>query len=346
MDNNNGEHNLTHTAGAENLDFNPAEEVKHKGGAVEQRETMAEQTAEPQLVMNKDLVSEEYKTAIKGSLKIMDGRYGGGFFARYIINTGNMYSWLNLVIVYPDGLAKNIVLYKNYFKETDVESGDGVCTATPEKKRSNLVWDIGDGDLRNFVQFPQYETPAMPIPAEALWERLCKNKRRIPYVYLHGASTTREIYEALKAAATELSMEYEKGFMVSSDRFLVEKPLFEEIVKEHGRIVCQIRTEFDMLDLFFKDKGKGYQFTKKVNGENKRFYAIRNEYPAAESADGEIDALEDTSYEWSSDESKKDRELSRTKSELANMTSKYNVLANKYNKLAQVSGIGKVDLEI
>lgn len=300
--------------------------------------------ATPALVMNDTLVSEEYKGAIRGAIKIMDGMYGGGFFARYIIDTGKMYSWLNLIIVYPDGLTKNLVLFKNYFKETDLESGNGVCTPAPNSKRAYR--DRLEGDLANFVNLPQYETPVMPIPAKALWEQIYTNQRRIPYVYLHHTSTTREIHEALKTAASELSQEYENGFMVSSDRFLVEKALFEEIVIEHGRSLCEIRTEFDMMGLFFKDKGKGYQFSKKINGERKRFYAIRNEFLQEPTVQEEVMALEDTTYQGISKTSKTEMELQRLSNKISQLAGKYNDLVFKYNEIAPEYGLDEVAPEV
>lgn len=309
----------------------------------------AEKSADtrPLLVMNDNLASEEYKVAIRGAVKIMDGEYGGGFFARYMVNTGNMYSWLNLIIVYPDGLTKSIVLFKDCFKETDVENGNGVCNTKPDKKyRTPSMRDFEEDDLDNFVTLPQYETPLMPIPAKALWERIYMNKRKIPYVYLHEASTTRELHEALKAAATEVATGCGNEFMLSSDRFLMEKPLFEDIVIEHGRNVCEIRTEFDMLGLFFKDKGKGYQISKKVNGERKRFYAIRNDFLSTEIGLDETTTLEDTSYQGISKTSMMEGKVKQMQAELQSMTSKYNILADKYSKLQKASGVDADEVEM
>ena len=203
-----------------------------------------------------------------------------------------------------------------------------------------------EGDLANFVTFPQYETPYMPIPAKALWEQIYTNMRSIPCVYLHQTSTAKEIHEALKEAAHEASLEYENGFMVSSDRFYVDKELFEEIVLEHGRNLCEIRTEFDMMGLFFKDKGKGYQFSKKINGERKRFYAIRNEFLPEANAQDEVMALEDTTYQGISKTSKLERDLQKKGEELSDMVGKYNTLVSKYNEIAPEHGLDEVEPEL
>lgn len=326
---------------SENTTINTAsesEQAVEPAAAPVECETVQENNTTPLLTLNPNH-SDEYKSAIRGAVKIMDGQYGGGFFARYMVDTGRMYSWLNLIIVYPDGLYKSITLFKNCLKETDTDNGNGVYT--PDRKHS---FYIDDADLKNYVQFPQYETPHMPIPAQALWEKLVANKENIPYAYIRVSATVDEVYKALKDAAQEEATSYQKGFLVSNDRFLVDSKLFRETVESYGRTVSEVRTEFDLRGWFFKDKGtKGFQISKVVDGERKRFYAIRSELPTT---GAEPTSLEDTTYQYQGPKSKLKNELAKKDAEIMRLTGKCNQAVYELNKYRQKEGLDTIQMEL
>ena len=95
-----------------------------------------------------------------------------------------------------------------------------------------------------------------------------------------------------------------------------------------------------------KDKGKGYQISKKVNGERKRFYAIRNDFLSTEIGLDETTTLEDTSYQGISKTSMMEGKVKQMQAELQSMTSKYNILADKFSKLQKASGVDADEVEM
>lgn len=58
-----------------------------------------------------DLLSAE--RAVAGSLKLMDGKFGGGFYIRYLQDSVRKVGWLEMIIVYPDKGFKRVRLFKN-----------------------------------------------------------------------------------------------------------------------------------------------------------------------------------------------------------------------------------------
>jgi hypothetical protein len=288
-----------------------------------------------EMKMDENLVSTDYKMAIQNSIKIMDGLYGGGFFVRYILDVGRMYGWLNLIIVYPDGLYKSIVSFKNILKETDVDSGNGVGHVD-EKSAMKRNFDDPEGEY--YVKFPQYETPSMVIPAQALWKRIRENYQSIPVVRINETETVMGIYKKMLEAAGENAAEYNSGFMDADGYVLMEKEAFENIILENGRIVSEVKTIFDVMGAFQKDKGTGgYQFSKKVNGERKRFYALKKELPLSKESP---QSLADTKY-CTSYKNQSELKIEKLRAENTRLSDKVNDLVMENHALK--GGKGEVD---
>ncbi len=67
---------------------------------------------------------------LSNALKLMDGKYGGAFYVRYICDTGRGCGWLQLVIEYPTGMVQTQLLCKNVCKISTYEE-DGLPKITP-----------------------------------------------------------------------------------------------------------------------------------------------------------------------------------------------------------------------
>ena len=231
------------------------------------------------------------KFALRNSLKLMDGKYGGSFHVRFVLDDVRKHGWLELLIVYPDDTVKSVFLYKNAFRQTDTESS-GVYR--PEVKKAHMRFDIdGDYDGCNFSFTDNFETPDMPIPAKVLWDRIRENYHRIPITKINKTSSL----EAVCLDMTTLAATYAKGvglgFMDSENCFSVATKDFRTIATRHGWEVSDLEVEFDKAGLFIKDKTGGYQKSKKINGKHLHYYVLRKEVHSAENS---VQALEDTEY--------------------------------------------------
>lgn len=246
--------------------------------------TVPEAPAETTKVVEAMGVMQDVKYATANTLKLMTGKFGGGFYVNYLQDEGSKTGHLNLVIVYPDNQFKRIYLAKNTFKMVDADS-DGVETA---ESRGNictpkLAESLKMGDFRILEK---YETPKMPIPSKALWKQIVSNYDKIPVVAIGTTESIDGIYWNLFNIASEEGR-------VDSIRFLVTKEEMEEVAADNGMTLSQLRTELNLMGLLIKDKpqikeGKvttgSYQFTKKVDGVNVRFYAIKLKIAQAESS--------------------------------------------------------------
>lgn len=63
----------------------------------------------------------------------MNGKFGGGFYASYLQDTGSKKGHLQLTIEYPDGEIKRVYLAKNCFKALADES-DGIAKVEVDGK--------------------------------------------------------------------------------------------------------------------------------------------------------------------------------------------------------------------
>lgn len=227
------------------------------------------------------------KFALRNSLKLMDGRYGGAFHVRFVLDDVQKHGWLELLIAYPDDTVKSILLFKNAFRQTDTES-NGIYHAP---KKAGLRFDeYQDCDL-SFTN--QYETPDMLIPSRVLWDRILEHYHEIPITKIHKTSSLETVYlDMAKLAAT-----YAKGvglaFMDTEECFSVATKDFKSIATRHGWEPSALAVEFDKAGLFIKDRGNGYQKSKKINGKHLHYYVLRKDLPCPEDS---VKVLEDTEY--------------------------------------------------
>ena len=236
-----------------------------------------------------DLLSAE--RAVAGSLKLMDGKFGGGFYIRYLQDSVRKVGWLEMIIVYPDKGFKRVRLFKNSLGVAALDS-DGILRT--KDKRGVISILEPDGRYFDHTALYQYETPTMPIPTGTLWEKVKEHYHLIPIVQVHLRATLEDIYEDMMDCARERAKVAGNGFMDGQDRVFISKTDFEEICKEGGWNIQDARVELDTLGMFVRDKNsKGYQFSKRVNGERYHFYVIRKNLPTI---DGDVTALSDLSF--------------------------------------------------
>lgn len=62
---------------------------------------------------------------LSNALKLMEGKYGGAFYVRYICDTGRGCGWLQLIIEYPTGMVQTHLLCKNVCKVSSYDE-DGL----------------------------------------------------------------------------------------------------------------------------------------------------------------------------------------------------------------------------
>ena len=288
------------------------------------------------LVANVPVVPKDYdvyrpltKLAIQNSLMIMAGKYGGGFFIKFIQDEGTAYGWYNFTIVYPDGSYKTLQIYKNYFKETDTESGNGVWTASPSDKKvkayHHVNWD-GPPDAENYTSMEMYTTPKMPIPVEAIWKKILENKERIPIVKIGQTASIEQLLAEFQVWSEENSKEYGQGFTCSDKECYITSEAFRDIVEQNGWNFSRARTELDLLGLFVKDNGtRGYQKAKRVGGTVKRFYVIRKDVLKAVTPPN---LLEDVEYNYSH-RTAQEKKITKLEKERDKYFDMYNDLAAK-----------------
>jgi len=271
------------------------------------------------------------KLAIQNTLMIMAGKYGGGFFVKFIQDEGTSYGWLCFTIVYPDGSYKTIQLFKNYFGETDTESSNGVWK--PSSKDTNkgakgyarIDWD-GPPNAENYAPLDAYTTPRMPIPAKEIWKKILEHYNAIPIVKISQTANIEQLITEIELWAEENAKEYGQGFVNSEKECYITAEAFRDIVEQHGWNFGRARTELDLLGLFVKDNStRGYQKAKRVGGTVKRFYAIRKDIAKAVNPPK---LLEDIEYNCNY-KTEEERRIARLEHERNKYVEKYNGLATK-----------------
>ena len=236
------------------------------------------------------------KYATAGTMKIMDGPHGGGFFVRYLQDDASKHGWLELTILYPDNSFQKILLYKNALRQTSTDS-NGVYMR-PVKNRDGticrVVRQMEKSDIDKLF-LHRFERPDMPIPVEALAVRIKDNYDKIPVSKIHDKSTLTEIYCDLYCRAKEYSKGISFGFMDGNDRFYVPSGDFNEIVEHHGWSKSEAKTSLNMLGLLISDKSPtSFQLSKRVRGKLCRFYVLRKKLPQNLTAPT---TLEDTTFQ-------------------------------------------------
>lgn len=283
------------------------------------------------LPMDYSTYSPLAKLAIQNALMIMAGKYGGGFFIKFIQDEGTSYGWLCFTIVYPDGNYKSIQLYKNYFGETDTESSNGVWK--PSSKDNNkgakgytrIDWD-GPPNAENYALLEAYTTPRMPIPAKEIWKKILEHYSEIPIVKISQTANIEQLIAEIEAWAEENAKEYGQGFVNTEKECYITAEAFRDIVEQNGWNFSRARTELDLLGLFVKDNStRGYQKSKRVGGTVKRFYVIRKDIAKAVNPPK---LLEEVEYNCNY-KTEEERRISRLEHERNKYVEKYNELATK-----------------
>lgn len=271
----------------------------------------------------------DVKHAIAGTLKLMDGAFGGGFYIRYLQDSGTKRGWLELTILFPDETFKKLIIFKNSLRQTDTESS-GVYFR-PKKNSNGEISRSYDFMLpvdADFLWLHQYERPDMPIPAKVLATLIRENYPRIPISELHQNSSLEEIYLELYQRALEYSETFSFGFMNKEDRFFVSSGDFNEVVRFHGWSPNEAKTALNAMGLLIKDKNpNSYQFSKRVRGEMLRFYVLRK---TLKQNLPEPISLEDTTYQHVP-QSKQEAEIKRLQGFVADLE----------NELFAIRSVGK-----
>lgn len=296
----------------------------------------------PQLPADYMNYSPLAKLAIQGSLMIMEGKYGGGFFVKFIQDVGTAYGWLNLIIVYPDGDYKAIQLYKTECKETDTESSNGVSVLNSEtvtkgtsKKKDAKGYARVDWKGEDLEGYPNtekvnpldaYTTPKMPIPTRELWKKILDHYKDIPIVKISQTASIEKLLEDIQVCAEEDAKAYGNGFVNGEKEWYIQASRFREIVENNGWNLSRARTEFDLLGLFVKDNvAHSYQKVKRVGNDLKRFYVIRKTVIESSTPPKMLDDVEFTRNYKTTEE----RKIATLEWKVKDCIKKYNILAEK-----------------
>lgn len=260
---------------------------------------------------------------LNNALKLMDGKYGGAFYVRYICDIGRGCGWLQLIIQYPTGLVQTQLLCKNVCKVSGYEEdGLGEVEGISYQHKTDgeiAVYKphISDSMRSGFYDIMQvYERPNMPIPMRVLWQRIVENYSEIPVVELVVKSSLQDVYETLIEYGEDIIQcdvtRMGKGYI------LLTKSEVEETVSKLGYCLQEVRTEFALRGLWITDKNSGgYQKTRKVGKKNCRFYALKTEL--SNDKDGECKAIDNVAYEETAPHTQESAEIEKIKSELADM---------------------------
>lgn len=260
---------------------------------------------------------------LSNALKLMEGKYGGAFYVRYICDTGRGCGWLQLIIEYPTGMVQTQLLCKNVCKVSSYEEdGLGEVEGTsyqhkPDGEMAVYKPHITDSMRSGFYDSLRvYERPNMPIPMRVLWQRIVENYAEIPVWELTVKSSLQDVYNALIEYGEDLIQR--DITRLGNGYVLLTKTEVEQIVTEMGYSLQEVRTEFALRGLWVTDKNTGgYQKTRKVDKKNCRFYALKTELPSGKGA--ECKAVDNVAYEETAPHTKESAEIDKLKSELAKM---------------------------
>ncbi|MBQ7942760.1 MAG: hypothetical protein IJ326_01725 [Lachnospiraceae bacterium] len=237
------------------------------------------------------LVSEEIFNNVEfitqGSLKLMDGKFGGAFYVKFLQDYGSKRGWLELIIVYPDGQYKRVTLCKNVMKETELGNENMVVISQKEKngEKKNVMPRLKQSmEYGSFYELERYDTPQMPIPSKTIWKQIIEHYEKIPNEVVSVTVSFEEIYEQLYEIALRNNAIDINGKFVTDTRFIVTKEEMEKTAKNNNMKLSELRVELSRRGLLVTDKGstassgkryQSYQFTIKVDGKNERYYAIK-----------------------------------------------------------------------
>lgn len=234
------------------------------------------------------------KVVLRNTLKLMNGKNGGGFYVRFLLDAASKQGWLELLIEYPDGSVKNVTMFKNAFRQTDTDSCGVYRGAESKRYRTGDPLDENYNYEKCDFDFAEnFSTPTMPIPSKRLWDLIYENYEKIPITLIHKTRSLDAVYMEMAVLAATYAQGVGLAFMDSETHFCVTAADFRAIAENSEWRVSDLRVEFDKLGLFAKDRAGGYQKSKKVNGRHLHFYVIKKQIPVA---GGDIIELEDTEY--------------------------------------------------
>lgn len=231
---------------------------------------------ETALFVNTPTITSRY-LLMQPALKLMEGKFAGAFYVRYLQDSVSKVGWLQMIIEYPDSSCKDVILCKNQYAEADM-SKDGMYKFVIDAKRPRkapLEW--GNEMAINPYLLTKYESPNMPIPGPVLWGRIVRNYETIPVVAIHQKAGLDEIYLELAKRAMEILNSGVCGtFVKSADRYYIPKDIFENVAITNGYTPDKLKATLDLAGLLIKDKGtRGYQYSQRVKGVIVRFYVLR-----------------------------------------------------------------------
>lgn len=215
-------------------------------------------------------------------IKIMNGKFGGGFYARYIFDKGTGYGWIQLIIEYPTREKIGIIINKNICSETTFDS-NGVGMMNDFNRKSQIkdkmvlgkcIPNMEKGfDGGDYDQFIKYERPDMPIPIKVIWEQIIKRKQELPIHSINVHYSAEELIDAMIEFGEGKDSKYkdEVGYYISRDEMA-------RLCDEYGFTFNEARTILECKGLLDKDKGSyGYQKSKKIDGKKYNFYHLKRE---------------------------------------------------------------------
>lgn len=260
---------------------------------------------------------------LNNALKLMEGKYGGAFYVRYICDTGRGCGWLQLIIEYPTGMVQTQLLCKNVCKVSNYEEDglgavEGISYDRYIRGEKTVYKPHITDSMRSgfYDSLRVYERPNMPIPMRVLWQRIVENYAEIPVVELTIKSSLQDVYEALRDYGDDMIQR--DVTRLGNGYVLLTKTEVELIVTEMGYSLQEVRTEFALRSLWVTDKNTGgYQKTRKVDKKNRRFYALKTELPSEK--DAECKVVNNVAYEEIVPHTKESAEIEKLKSELAKM---------------------------
>ena len=219
--------------------------------------------------------------ATRNSIKIMDGKNGGGFYIRKIYDPSTKHTWRELIIVYPDNTTATVTLYQN------------ACRIMPEGKNGYYASN-GYSYIDRPDELKAYQTDDMPIPAFTLARRM-REVAVIPTFVINDTITIGQLFAELEAYVMRLSQQPEHVMMSTSYDFLISTEDFRNICISAGwKPLTALRT-FEKAGMLIHDEGNGYQYSKRVGLKIVRFYRIRRRLDIGE-AGAQAQSLENTAY--------------------------------------------------
>ena len=198
-----------------------------------------------------------------GALKLMDGKFGGEFLVRYLYDVETSAGWLQLIIRYPFGAVKRVLLKKNAACRarwgcTGVETiGEGKDEFAPTRLYGR--YSAPNGLLT------EYETPNMPIPFKVIWGKIMDNFERIPIIPVRACASIRDVYDALIEVGEDKIGQNAK--LYHENCVLLTRQDIVETADEFGFDFITVRAEFALRGWWDSDKNSaGYQKSVKIVG--------------------------------------------------------------------------------